>query len=214
MSDDYIPSDVKSFQEGDVIFYEGDRDKDLFIITSGHAEVVKNILEDEVILAQLHPGDFFGEMAMFSEAARTATVRAAPDLKAIVISEGSFKSQIKQLPDWFGNMFAVMVDRLREMNNKVISQFKYGLNFSVLQLPHLISVQYGTYTENSVAVNKEFLINRIHMILGVAHSTLEKYLQNYLGVQLIEIESETDKIIVKNNLELDQFLLFYNIYIY
>ncbi len=203
MSDAYIPSEIKNFQKGDVAFYEGDKNKDLYIITSGEAEVV---------LARLKPGEFFGEMAMFTNEARTATVRAASDLKAVIIEESNFKTQLEQLPDWFGNMFEVMVERLQDMNNKIISQFKYGLCISILQSLHLLSAQYGTYTEKQIIIGKEFLVNKIHIILGVAFSTLEKQIQSFLSVKLIEYVPETEKIVVNNSKDLDDFLEFYYCY--
>ena len=94
MSEIYSANEIKSFKKGDVVFYEGDNDKDLFIISSGEVEIIKNVLDGEVVLARLGEGDFFGEMAMFGSKTRSATVRAKTDLETIIVKENYFQEQI------------------------------------------------------------------------------------------------------------------------
>jgi|GEM_PF-1925011 len=209
MKEKFTPTAVKTFKKGDVVFSEGDKTKELYIISSGEVEVVKHILDEEVILARLDTGEFFGEMAMFGDEPRSATVRAISDLETIVIGEEYFKDQLSNLPNWFGNMVEVLIERIREMDKKIISQFKYGLGYSILQLLHYISEQFGTHTENQLAVNREFLIGKIYQILGVSKGIIEKHFQDFISTKIIEIEPETEKIIVKDKKRLEQFIEFF-----
>ena len=168
MKEKFDSTVVKTFKKGDVIFNEGDKTKELYIISSGEVEVVKHILDEEFILARLETGEFFGEMAMFGDEPRSATVRAITDLETIIVGEDYFKEQLSNLPNWFGNMFEVLIERIREMDKKIISQFKNGLGYSILQLLHYIAEQYGTHIENQLAVNREFSVEKINQILGVS----------------------------------------------
>lgn len=198
MSEDFSTNEIRSFKKGDVVFYEGDKSKDLFIISSGEVEIVKNILAGEVILARLGVGDFFGEMAMFGGKPRSATVRAKTDLEAIVVKENYFQEQMANLPDWFGNMFEVLISRIREMDSKIVSQFKYGLGLSILQLIQLISEHYGTHTDNQLAVKQDFLIDKIHFISGLSIGIIEKHIGDFIGANIIEFETETEKIVIRD----------------
>lgn len=208
-SEDFTTDAVKNFRKGEVVFYEGDEDKEVYIITSGKAEVVKNLLEEEIVLAKLETGDFFGEMAIIGGEARSATVRAVTNMETIIVSEDNFKAQLKKLPDWFGKMFETLIERIREMDKKVVSQYKYGLGISILQLLQLIAEQYGTHTENQLAVNREFLLDRIHLITGLSKGTIAKHLQGFLLAEILEVESETDKIIIPDKKRLDKFIDFF-----
>lgn len=212
MKQKFTPTEVKTFKKGDVVFEEGDKTKELYIISSGEVEVVKHILDEEVILARLDAGEFFGEMAIFGDEPRSATVRAISDLETIIISEEYFIGQLGNLPNWFGNMVEMLIERIREMDKKIISQFKYGLGYSILQLLYYISELYGTHTENQLAVNRKFLIEKIYQILGVSKGIIEKHFQDFISTKIIEIESETDKVIIKDKKLLEQFIEFFLCY--
>jgi len=63
------------FHDGDLIIREGDRDRRLFIIVKGKAEVIKNLGEkDEKRVRPLGPYSYFGEMSLIDDLARSASV--------------------------------------------------------------------------------------------------------------------------------------------
>ena len=81
------------YRAGDVVFNEGDPAADFYVIESGKAEVVKG---DQVI-ATLEEGDFFGEMALLSDDARSATVRAAEDMEVVIVGSTVFNQVSESL---------------------------------------------------------------------------------------------------------------------
>jgi len=80
---------------------------EFMVIESGSAEVT----HDGVHLADLGPGDFFGEMALLVEHRRTATVTAATDLTIIVMHERDFRAMEDVMPEVAGRIRGVMDDR-------------------------------------------------------------------------------------------------------
>lgn len=77
----------------EVLFYEGQRADSLFIILDGTAEVFcLDDFKNEIILARLGRGDFFGEQSLISitPGIRNASVRAITDINAIEIDHQTY----------------------------------------------------------------------------------------------------------------------------
>ncbi len=80
---------------------------EFMLIESGTAEVV----HDGTRIAELGPGDFFGEMALLEEYRRTATVTASSDLRIVVMHERDFRAMEEQMPEVAQRIRAVMDER-------------------------------------------------------------------------------------------------------
>ena len=72
---------------GKVLAREGDFGEEFFIIDSGTAQVTRGGER----IADLGPGDFFGEMALLEGDRRNATVTAATPMSLIVMTRASFR---------------------------------------------------------------------------------------------------------------------------
>lgn len=102
------------FLPGEVLFLEGDYSQELYILLSGHIGIVKNYHEaNERTLTTLEPGDFFGEMAIFEGAPRSATAVAIDDAELLVLSAEKFKQTIYQKPEMAFEIFRELSSRLR-----------------------------------------------------------------------------------------------------
>jgi voltage-gated potassium channel len=72
------------------------------------------VLHEGKHLADLGPGDFFGEIALLAEHRRTATVTATSDLRIVVMHERDFRVMEDQMPDVAAKIRSVMSDRREE----------------------------------------------------------------------------------------------------
>jgi uncharacterized protein (DUF2225 family) len=81
-------SNIKVVKKGNIIIKEKDTDAEsMFIILKGTATVYKNCgTADEVQVATFKPGDFFGEMSLFLNEPRTATIIAQEDIAMLEIT--------------------------------------------------------------------------------------------------------------------------------
>jgi flavin-dependent dehydrogenase len=64
------------FKDGDIIYRQGELGDCMYVIQTGQVEVLQRKGDKEFCLATLGKGDFFGEMALFKEEERPATVRS------------------------------------------------------------------------------------------------------------------------------------------
>lgn len=78
------------YEVGEYIFREGDLGDALYILAQGTVEVVKQQDGTETVLAQLGPGDIFGELALLQRTSRSASVRCKTPVDVIVIRRGEF----------------------------------------------------------------------------------------------------------------------------
>ncbi|MBI4509360.1 MAG: cyclic nucleotide-binding domain-containing protein [Deltaproteobacteria bacterium] len=80
---------------GHVVFTQGELGTSLFLVLRGEVSVVREgLASGEQELARLRPGAFFGEMAVLTNAPRSATVRARKDTTLLEISRQDVRSLI------------------------------------------------------------------------------------------------------------------------
>jgi len=109
-----VPRTVRS---GEVIIKEGDQAAGFFIISAGKVEVVHDVDGQSEKLAELGPGDFFGEMALFEGFPRNATIRATEDTECLAMTRWDFTAEMKNHPEIAVGMVTVLVRRLREVES-------------------------------------------------------------------------------------------------
>jgi len=90
---------MRSMLPGEGIIREGDVDDSMFIISHGRVKITKTSEKgSEVILAQLGDGAFFGEMALLSEAPRSASVLAVDETLLFEVSRDVLNQVVANFP--------------------------------------------------------------------------------------------------------------------
>jgi CRP/FNR family transcriptional regulator, cyclic AMP receptor protein len=74
---------------------EGRFGYEFFVISNGTAEVMR----DQQHIADLGPGDFFGEMALLGDTTRNADVVTSSPMTAMVMTDSAFRSLARKMPD-------------------------------------------------------------------------------------------------------------------
>jgi hypothetical protein len=100
----------RRFMAGETVTKEGAGGAALFVIDEGTADVTVGGERRGV----LGPGDFFGEIALIDEGARTATVTAATDLVCRGLTVWDFKPLVMQNPGLAWQLLQSLARRLRE----------------------------------------------------------------------------------------------------
>lgn len=87
-----------SFNVGAAIFSRGEVGDALYVIRDGEVEVMAPGMEEgdaDAAVARLLPGDLFGEMALVMGQPRTATVRAATEVKCLRLPREYFEELMR-----------------------------------------------------------------------------------------------------------------------
>lgn len=80
---------------GKTLIRQGDLAHEFFVILDGCVEV----LRDEEPIAELEPGDFFGEIALVGHPFRTASVVSTTELDVAVMARREFRTLLRRFPD-------------------------------------------------------------------------------------------------------------------
>jgi CRP/FNR family transcriptional regulator len=113
----------RRFEGGEVVFREGDESDTCYIVRSGQARAVRGHTDGRTItLANFGSGDIFGELAMFDNERRSATVEAIEKTEVIAILGGDMRRLMRQHPDIAVKLVSALGRRLRETNERLARQ--------------------------------------------------------------------------------------------
>lgn len=110
----------KVYQDNEIIIRQGDKGNCMFVIQEGVVEVLKEEGAKKVLLAELGKGEFFGEMALFEDEVRLATVRAKGEVRAVTIDKKNFLKRVHQDPSIAYRLVQSLIDRLQEANTRIM----------------------------------------------------------------------------------------------
>ncbi|MEA2230482.1 MAG: family transcriptional regulator, cyclic receptor protein [Solirubrobacteraceae bacterium] len=113
----------RSFDAGHVIFREGDQSDTCYIVRRGHARAMREYLDGRSLtLAHFGPGDIFGELAMFDDEKRSATVETIDQLDAIAILGPDMRRLLREHSDIAVKLVISLGRRLRAANERIARQ--------------------------------------------------------------------------------------------
>lgn len=99
------------FAPGHVIARQGDIGSGFFVITAGRAKVAR----DGRVIAELGPGDFFGELSVLDGRPRTAQVSAIEATTCLALSTWDFETVVREQPGVALAILRGLASRLREL---------------------------------------------------------------------------------------------------
>lgn len=116
------------YQQGDVVFNEGDESKELYIVAMGSASARLRLpgTDRQTRLITFSPGTVFGELALLDQEARSATVEADEDLVCYVLDRASFDKLTRQDP-------AIAIKLLTNLGRELASHLRRA-NRTIYQL--------------------------------------------------------------------------------
>jgi uncharacterized membrane protein len=122
LSDKIVPQNTRLFKQGD----KGDA---MYLIESGRVQIsIRDDDRQEVILAELAQGDFFGEMAIIDGRQRSADARVIEDARLAILSRDAFLSFVRTNPDVALEMLSALTDRLRRTDDLLRSRVSRNAN--------------------------------------------------------------------------------------
>ena len=115
----------EDYLAGEAIMRQGDTGTTLYILAGGAAAVrlggTAPDASDGKEVARLSSGDFFGEMSLFDDQPRSATVIAVTDAAVLTLERDRFSTLVLQRPEVLLHICRMFGNRLRETNRKLLA---------------------------------------------------------------------------------------------
>ena len=122
LSDKRVPQNTRLFRQGD----KGDA---MYLIESGRVRIsIRDQEDQEVILAELAQGDFFGEMSIIDGRQRSADAKVIDDAQLAILSREAFLSFVRSNSDVALEMLSALTDRLRRTDELLRSRVSRNVN--------------------------------------------------------------------------------------
>jgi CRP-like cAMP-binding protein len=113
----------RSFEPGQIVFREGDASDTCYIVRSGRARAIREHADGRTItLATFGPGDIFGELAMFEDELRSATVEAVQHTSVVAVLGPDMRRLMVEHPEISMRLVVALGRRLRETNDRLAKQ--------------------------------------------------------------------------------------------
>jgi uncharacterized membrane protein len=108
----------KKFAAKEIVFQKGDKGSSMYIVLSGSVQIF--LPEDgdapRVVLKDVHAGEYFGELALFDDKPRSASVEALVDATLLELTRDQLAEHLKRSSTAAFAILAEMAERLRETN--------------------------------------------------------------------------------------------------
>ena len=119
----------KTVTQNTRLFRQGDSGDAMYLIESGRVRIsIRDDEEQEVTLAELAQGDFFGEMSIIDGRQRSADAKVIEDSRLAVLSREAFLSFVRKKPDVALEMLSALSERLRRTDQLLRSRVSRNVN--------------------------------------------------------------------------------------
>jgi CRP/FNR family transcriptional regulator len=113
----------RSFEPGQAVFREGDASDTCYVVREGRARAIRTHGDGRTItLANFGAGDIFGELAMFEDELRSATVEAIEQMSVVGVLGPDMRRLMSEHPQIAMRLVIGLGRRLRETNERLTRQ--------------------------------------------------------------------------------------------
>jgi CRP-like cAMP-binding protein len=187
----------KRFSTGTVLFREGDRGEEMYILQSGKVKISKKIRGVEKTLATLEKGEFFGEMAILNDKPRSASAETIEDSDMLVIDRKTFETLLRSNVEIAIRFIKRLADRLRETNDQMEALM---IRDNTSRLVSLLAKQ---VKEKKGAVS--ISIDELAGLAGIEGGQAKMILEKLASVRILTLGAD-DHVTIANQEQVDRLL--------
>jgi CRP/FNR family transcriptional regulator, cyclic AMP receptor protein len=188
----------KKIPAGTVLFHEGERGEEMFIVQSGKVKISKRIRGVEKTLATLEKGEFFGEMAILNDKPRSASAETIEECEMLVIDRKTFDALLRSNVEIAIRFIKRLADRLRETNEQM-EALMIKDNTS-----RLVSILAKQVKEQKKSDEFFMAVEDLAGIAGIENSQVKMILEKLASVNILELSGE--RVYIRSQDQVDRLL--------
>jgi CRP/FNR family transcriptional regulator, cyclic AMP receptor protein len=141
----------REFESGEVVFREGDASDTCYVVRDGRARALRTHTDGRTLtLATFGPGDIFGELALFEDERRSATVEAIERTGTVAVLGPDMRRLMAEHAEISSRLVIALGRRLRETNERLARQsFQTVQSRVAVVLSQLVEQQAEEHTDGA-----------------------------------------------------------------
>ena len=176
---------------GQILFKFGDQSDGMYIVRRGEVCVYLEQEGKELVLAKIGAGGMIGEMSLFDQQPRSASVKAKTEVEVTRISQDDFTKLMKQIPKWFVGLMSALSSRLRATNERLTQLERSGT-------PASLKAASGESPYSTA-------VRQLHIVVLLLHKDGEKVGKDWI-LQVGIIKQIMDQVFGEDISKLDKLL--------
>jgi CRP/FNR family transcriptional regulator/CRP/FNR family cyclic AMP-dependent transcriptional regulator len=170
----------RRFNPGQVIFHLGDPGGLMYIISRGKIKISYNTPDgQEVVLAILGPGDFFGELALLDETPRSASAESLEATETWTLHREDFIHYITENPAFALHVLQTLAQHIRRLNSQLADIFFLDLPGRLARTLLHLSDQYGRPSEDGTLIELALTQTDLAEMTGATRVSINKALGRF-----------------------------------
>ncbi len=167
----------RPFRRDEIVFRKGDAGRVMYIIISGRVRIFMTTEdEQEVSLAILGPGDFFGELAILDDKPRSASAIAMERSETLALSRDDFLAILREHVEIATAIMAVLSVRLRQADEQIENLIFLDIFGRVAKKLIDLSETHGVQTGDGVLINLRLTQRDLASLAGTTRESVNRVL--------------------------------------
>ncbi len=192
----------RRFAPGQIIFHLGDPAGLLYIITEGKVKIAHSSADgQEVVLAFLGTGDFFGELALIDDSPRSASAEAVELTETLTLHRDKFLSFLDNNPQFARHVLNVLARRIRRLNNQISDIFFLDLPARLARTLLLLAERHGVPAEKGVTIDLSLTQTVLGEMTGATRVSVNKALGRFRRANWVRVKGRQLTILDKDALQ-------------
>lgn len=195
--DRYNKQPKRSFEKGEFIYFSDDNADKVFFIHKGAVKIAGYTEEgDEHIKAILHPGEVFGELALFGEQIRRDYAQAVEDTEVCVLTQEQAVSLMRDVKGFQAFLNRLMGERVIYTQKRLESLLFKDARTRIAEYIMEQSEKNGRQRGEQVYLRNYLTHQEIASYTGTSRQTVTTVLNQFRDQKLIDFDRK--KIIINN----------------
>jgi CRP-like cAMP-binding protein len=165
----------RTFRRGEVVFHRGDPADSVHLIAKGRFDVsIGTAFGDVIALAIRGPGDAFGELALLTDAERTATVTALEPGETLVVRASELRRLAQRHPSLDEVSLRLLASQVRRLSELLVEAYTVDADVRVFRRLVELADVYGGSAPVTIPLKQE----DIAALAGTSRATVNRVLRD------------------------------------
>ncbi len=170
----------RHFRKNSLIIFEDDEGLLFFVIRKGKVKISRISQQgEEVILAILGAGEYFGEVAIIDGLPRSATVTSLDDVELLTINRDDFLRCLQDYPQMYMELLKEFAKRLRKSDAQIQSLSLFNARGRVASTLYNLALDLGTTKDGAYMIEELPLQRDLANIAGTSRETVSRVLSKF-----------------------------------